>query len=379
MKNVPLQVAKYVFFDALGAMISYFSLFSFRKYLIENQHMTTFMDILDDESFIPGIITTTLFWVLLYWIAGHYKDIYRRSRLKEIFQTFSTNVFGSIIIFFVLILDDWVNTYKDYYQSFFVYLGVLFFFTALFRFILSTRINNKIQSRKIWFNTLLVGSNENALELYRELESQRKSTGNRFIGFVSVYEKLAFLVEKELPLLGSYRDIGKLMESHDIEEVIIAIESSEHSKLEEIINDLEDSHVRVKMIPDTYDIISGQVRLESLGAPLIEIKHELMPTWQLFAKRAYDIVISLIVMILLSPLFIFTGIMVKATSPGPIFFRQKRVGLHGKPFNIIKFRSMYQDAEKNGPQLSSEEDERITPWGKVMRKYRLDELPQFFN
>jgi exopolysaccharide biosynthesis polyprenyl glycosylphosphotransferase len=366
-------------FDALSAMLGYTALYYFRKTVIESRKFGVELDFTFDERYFIGLTITTLFWISLYWITGFYNDIYRRSRLREIIQTFNTALFGSVVIFFALILDDWVNNYKDYYQSFLIYFSVIFAITALFRFIISSRTNHRIQRKEIWFNTLMIGSNEKATALYHEFESQRKSTGNKFVGFVSVFQKIEFLVEKELPLLGVYSDLPKIIEDHQIEEVIIAIESKEHEKLEEVINLLEDSEVKVKMIPDMYDIISGQVRLESLGAPLIEIKHELMPQWQRVVKRVFDVVASAVLLMLLSPLMLFCMIMVKRSSPGPIFYRQKRMGLQGKEFSIIKFRSMRQDAESTGPQLSSEEDDRITKWGKVMRKYRLDELPQFIN
>ena len=378
-KNVRLQVAKYVFFDGLAAIISYTLLYYFRKTVIETNRFGLEPEIIFDNRYLFGLAITTLFWLLIYWITGFYEDIFRRSRLREIAQTFNSALFGSIIVFFALILDDWVATYKDYYQSFFTYFISIFFITAIFRFILSTATNRKIQKRNMWFNTLLVGSNEKAVALFRDLESQKKSTGNRFIGFASAYTNIDFLVEKDLPHLGSYRDLGNIIKRHGIEEVIIAIESQEHSILEDIVNQLEDTSVRVKIIPDMYDIISGQVRMESLGTPLIEIKHEIIAPWQRVAKRVFDIVSSLVLLLLFSPVFIFTVLMTKFSSTGPVFYRQKRIGLHGKEFYIIKFRSMYEDAEASGPQLSSEEDDRITPWGRVMRKYRLDELPQFLN
>ncbi len=378
-KNVRLQVAKYVFFDGLAAIISYTLLYYFRKTVIEANKFGFTAEIIFDNRYLFGMAITTLFWLLIYWITGFYEDIFRRSRLREIAQTFNSTIFGSIIVFFALILDDWVATYRDYYQSFFIYFSGIFFSTAIFRFIISTQTNRKIQSRKLWFNTLLIGSNEKAVSLFREIESQKRSTGNRLVGFASVYHQIDFLVEKDLPHLGSYHELSKIIKEHGIEEVIIAIESQEHGKLEDIINRLEDTSVRVKIIPDMYDIISGQVRMESLGTPLIEIKHELIAPWQRVAKRAFDIATSLLLLILFSPVFIFSVIMTKLSSPGPIFYKQKRIGLHGKEFSIIKFRSMFNDAEKTGPQLSSEEDDRITNWGRVMRKYRLDELPQFLN
>lgn len=377
-KNTRSQVALYLLFDALSALMAYVVLYTFRKEFIEPDVFAV-KSLRFDDRFFYGLIFTTLYWIFLYTVVGSYKDIWRRSRLKEIAQTLSSNVLGSIVIFFMFILDDWVESYKDYYESFGVYLGALFIPTVTFRFILSTRTNRKIQARKIWFNTLLVGSNEKAVKLYQEVQKQRNTTGHHFVGFVSVQEKIEFLVEKDLPLLGNYKELSRIIEEYQIEEVLIAIESREHERLEAIINLLEDHDVKVKSIPDTYDIIVGKVRMESYGIPLIEVKREIMPIWHRIAKRGFDIVASLILLLLASPIMLFTAIMVRQGSRGPIFYKQQRIGLHGHPFHIIKFRSMYQDAEKHGPQLSSDEDDRITPWGRVMRKYRLDELPQFYN
>jgi exopolysaccharide biosynthesis polyprenyl glycosylphosphotransferase len=129
-----------------------------------------------------------------------------------------------------------------------------------------------------------------------------------------------------------------------------------------------------------YDIISGSVRTNNvLGAVMIEIYPELMPDWQRVIKRAIDISLSIFVMILLSPLYLFAALKVKLSSTGSIFYKQERIGLHGKPFYIYKYRSMYADAEKMGPALSSEDDPRITKWGKIMRTWRIDEIPQFYN
>lgn len=129
-----------------------------------------------------------------------------------------------------------------------------------------------------------------------------------------------------------------------------------------------------------YDILSGSVKMSAIfGAPLIVINAEIMPPWQQSVKRLIDIFFSMFVLIVFSPVYLFTALAIKLTSKGPIFYVQERIGHHGKPFNIFKFRSMFIDAEKNGPALSSVNDNRITPFGKFMRKIRLDEIPQFFN
>jgi exopolysaccharide biosynthesis polyprenyl glycosylphosphotransferase len=115
------------------------------------------------------------------------------------------------------------------------------------------------------------------------------------------------------------------------------------------------------------------------GALLIEVNQEIMPQWQITLKRLMDLSASIIALILLSPILIILCILVKTSSKGPIIFKQERIGIDGLPFYIYKFRSMYSDSEKNGPQLSSSSDSRITPIGRFLRKSRLDEVPQFFN
>ena len=167
-----------------------------------------------------------------------------------------------------------------------------------------------------------------------------------------------------------------------LEEIIIAIETSEHNRLREILNILFDfsEKVLVKIIPDMYDILLGTVKMNHVfGAVLIEIRQELMPKWQRVVKRLLDFTVSALVLMILSPLYLYIALRVRLTSKGPIIYSQERLGIHGKPFTIYKFRSMYVDAEKMGPQLSKDNDPRCTPWGAVMRKWRLDELPNFWN
>jgi exopolysaccharide biosynthesis polyprenyl glycosylphosphotransferase len=378
MKNQLLQKLKYLFWDLVAACSAYTILYVYRKVKIESDKFGE-VSLDFSENYYLGLLLIGLFWLSIYSITGFYRDIYRRSRLKEFIYTFNSSLLGSIVILFLLILDDFVSDYTDYYSAYFVYFAAHFLTTVFFRILLSTRTSMRIKKGSIRFNTLIVGSNEKAAGLISELEDLNYYNGTHIVGFASVKNNIEFLLNKNLKHLGSYLNIAKMIEEHQIEEVIIAIESSEHEKLEEIINLLEEFDVLVRMIPDTYDIISGKVKLESLSAPLVEIKHELMPPWQKFTKRLFDIVASLLLLSIVSPIFLFSMLMVRLSSSGPIFFRQSRLGLHGKEFLMIKFRSMVKDAEKDGPQLSSENDSRITKWGRVMRKYRLDELPQFIN
>jgi exopolysaccharide biosynthesis polyprenyl glycosylphosphotransferase len=205
--------------------------------------------------------------------------------------------------------------------------------------------------------------------------------GYAFTGYVEVNGSQESELTNYMPNLGKLPQLNSIIEERNIDEVIIAIETSEHHLLNKIIDTLaEKGNIVIKIVPDMYDILSGSVKMSNvLGAVLIEIYPDLMPRWQRFIKRGIDIAVSIIAILILWPLFLFIAIKVKLSSKGPIIYKQQRVGINNKPFTIYKFRSMFLDAEQSGPALSSENDERITPWGKIMRKWRFDELPQLFN
>ncbi len=174
----------------------------------------------------------------------------------------------------------------------------------------------------------------------------------------------------------------EIIRQKGIEEVIVAVETSEHNRVREILNLLYDlgDEVLVKIIPDMYDILLGIVKMNHVyGAVLLEVRQGLMPRWQRLIKRGLDVLVSIVLLLVLSPLYLYITIRVRLSSPGPVFYRQERIGQYGRPFFILKFRSMMVGAEKEGPQLSSEDDPRVTSWGRIMRKWRLDELPQFWN
>ncbi|HNR48751.1 MAG TPA: sugar transferase [Bacteroidia bacterium] len=378
--NKKLQVIKYLIADFFSAIIAWTLFFMYRKIWIEPGDLTFSQEFFKDSKYVLGISILPFCWIIFYTFLGTYNNIYRKSRLRDLAQTALASIIGVTIIFFALLLDDVIVSYKSYYQTYLTLLGLHFGITVFFRLIITTITGNKIKKRKIGFNTLLVGSSVNALKIFSELESQSISQGNKFVGYIHVDENNGKYLNGKLPHLGGIDDITSAIAKYDVEEVIIAIESSEHENIGYIINGLESTNAIVKIIPDMYDILSGSVKMNSIfGAALIEIYPQLMPVWQQYAKRIIDIIASLCFIICFSPVYLLTALMVKLTSKGPIIFKQERIGLHGNPFYIYKFRSMYVGAEKSGPQLSSKDDSRITPLGKFMRKIRLDETPQFVN
>ncbi len=377
--NKTLQVVKYVIADLLAATIAWGIFYFYRKAQIESV-LFGYVPFQPDDNFFIGITILPILWVTVYALMGTYNDIYRKSRLKELGQTFIISLIGCLLVFFILLLDDTIISYKSYYSSCVTLFLLQFGITFTARFIITTFTSRKIKGRKIGFNTIIIGSSQKAVGLFNELESEVLSQGYKFKGFVHVDNTNGKYFKEQLPHLGGIEDVGKIIDDNKIEEVLIAIESSEHDFIGRIINDLEDKDIIIKIMPDMYDILSGSVKMTSIfGSPLIIINPSLMPIWQQSLKRIIDIVVSLFFLVLLSPLYFITASIVKYTTKGPIFFAQERMGLHGNPFIIYKFRSMYIDAEKGGPMLSSSSDSRITKFGKFMRKIRLDEIPQFYN
>ncbi len=378
--NINKHRAIYIIFDILAAAGSWTLFFIFRKLVIEPETFGDKVPLNFDKQFMLGVIIIPVFWLIVHVLSGYYRDIYRKSRLKELTTTFLSSLIGVSILFFAIILDDYVADYKSYYQMFLVLLGLHFFMTYAPRVFVTTMTNHRIRDHKLQFNAIMVGSTERAVKLYEEITYQKPYSGLNILGFIPIRKKTHYQLQDHLPALGTLEEIDNIIQNNKVEEAIIAIESSDHELIQKLINKLQGTKLTIKVIPDMYDILIGKVRMTHiLGTPLIQIRKHIMPVWQAHLKRLMDISVSLLALIILLPLFIVLAIGVKFSSPGPVFYSHKRIGRFGKPFSIYKFRSMIKDAEKHGPSLSSDVDTRVTKFGRFMRKTRMDELPQFFN
>tara|TARA_Y100000813_G_scaffold46183_1_gene31807 strand:- start:230 stop:1627 length:1398 start_codon:yes stop_codon:yes gene_type:complete len=364
----------FLFFDWLSAASAWFCFNFFRKTYIENYHFEL------NYKLIYSTIIISVLWVLLYAALGQYKNAYKKYRIKEVTQTISQSLLGIILIFFGLLLDDQINSYQDYYNLVLAIIILHTTLTFLPRIIITSNLVSKIHKGKIGFNTLIIGSRNKAKETLLEIRGLKKSSGYFFKGYISTNGGPDMMTTTGLEKLGDYSDLKQVINSHQIEEVIIATEPKEHEKTNSIINDLADLNVKIKVIADMYSILTGSVKMSSIfGALLIAVNPEILSPWEKITKRIVDVILSTIAIMLLSPIFILLSLIIKSGTKGPIIFKQERIGINGKPFMIYKFRSMFNEAEKDGPQLSSQHDPRITPIGKFMRKTRLDETPQFFN
>lgn len=378
---------RYIFFDLLSAMVAWVVLFVYRKIGFEDLDFSDINAILSDPNFWWGAFLIPIGWICLYATQGSYKNVLRKSRLIEAQNTLIGTLIGVVVIFFAFLLDDNVANHRNYYASVLILFVVHLSLTYACRVIQTSHIVRSVHKRHIGFPTILIGSHNKAYQTYLDLENQEKYTGNTFVGFVSLDGSPEHPANSEnrlmsiMPCLGSIENIKNLIELHHIEEVIIALEDNEQDQIQKILHTLDGcGEVIIKITPDARDIILGMVRVDNIfHSPLITINTRLMAEWQYSVKRMSDIVLSLLALIVLSPVYIITAILVKCTSPGPIFYAQERIGYMGKPFKMHKFRSMYVDAESLGPALAYTNDPRITPFGRFMRKVRLDEIPQFYN
>ncbi|MGY2132483.1 sugar transferase [Hymenobacter sp. HD11105] len=376
-----IQKLKLIGADFGAALLAWICFFLLRKYLLSeiNEGYRFTESVL--FSLTGSALVIASFWLVLYALIGEYRDIFRKSRLAEIIRLARVSVIGALVIFFAFLLDDeGVNSYQLYYKTISAYFLLHFFITAVLRTWAVSSVQKLVRGGVISFNTLLVGSNSLAHDTYHELARTSRHLGLKLVGFTPVGDTVDSALADALPRRGSYQRLPALIRALHIEQIVIAIEPSEHRMIQELLALLEGTPARVSVLPDLYQMLLGSVKVNHLfGTPLIEIKQDLLPLWQEVLKRVIDVVGSGLFLLLAWPVYAVTAVMVKLSSPGPVFYSQERIGRQGVPFRIYKFRSMYIDAEECGPALSSDHDPRITPWGRFMRKVRLDELPQFWN
>jgi polysaccharide biosynthesis protein PslA len=374
-----IHIAWYVASDCLTSFLAWVIFYCFRRWLLDVPFGLTAM--FADRNFWLGAMLAPLMWMVIYLLLGSYSNtLYRKSRLNEFTVSFISSLAGSLIIFFAVVLDDAIGNYNYYYKAFFGLFWIQLVCSFIGRTVLLSAAKRQLLNRQVKIPTLIIGHQQQAQKIYKELEKNFDSLGYEVIGFLSANAAIKNGLSKYLPHLGTIDQLEMVIESNQVEQVIIALEKNESQWMEGIVSRLSEKDVAIKLVPNIIDILSGSVQTTNvLGASLIEINTALLPGWQQNVKRLIDVLVAVAGLLLLSPLLVYIIIRTLLSSKGKLIYAQERLGFKGKPFLIYKFRSMYDNAEDSGPQLSSDFDSRITPWGKVMRKWRLDELPQLWN
>jgi len=363
----------YILGDILGAAITWLSFYYLRTIIYQYPFTIP-------PGFYLGAFLYITGWISLHFLSGAYAMVYYKSGITEILRTFIVSCIGCLALLFFFILKNPQENNTYYYKEFFSLLVPVFFVTIGMRLWLLQVALAQLQKKKVYFNVLLIGSGKHAHQFYSSFINSIEPTGYNINSFLNINGKSETAFPPAIQQYNSLQDIDHIIAENNIEEVIITVEKNDRTLLTKILQQLSDKDVNIKITPDAVDIITGAVQSNNvMGVPLIDVHSGLLPNWQKNIKRFIDIIVTVVGIVLLFPLLVYVAIRTKWSSPGSIFFFQERIGYKGKPFTIYKFRSMVQDAEKNGPRLSSDDDTRITRWGRLMRKWRLDELPQLVN
>ncbi|WP_165156203.1 sugar transferase [Parabacteroides sp. ZJ-118] len=356
-----VQAGKYIVSDFIASSVVWllFNLIRYEKVAVYEGFDTVGVFLLHILS-LKGQLLIPFFWFVLYWFSGYYNKPFGKSRLTELFSTLGSVSIGVVILFFALVLNDLPRSYQVYYDMFFSLWGLQFVLTYAPRLLITQAGLRKIKRGEWALNVLMIGAGKRAACIASDLHG----LGYNIVGFVS---------ESHLESLPA------IVEEKKVDELVVALETADNSRLMDILYTLYCYKRPIKILADKSGSLS-RVKIKTIkGVPLVDVTDNNFLPIEQNVKLFMDKTLSLFFLVLLSPLFLYIAWRVKRDSPGPVFFSQERIGYMGEPFMIYKFRTMYTNAEEEGPLLSSEDDRRITPFGRVMRKYRLDELPQFWN
>jgi exopolysaccharide biosynthesis polyprenyl glycosylphosphotransferase len=373
------RVIFYAIFDVVAALLVWLLFYFYRR--ITND-MVLFGDKIEyffvpDYSLLPSAISFPIVALFIHYLTGFYNEKVRRSRIVELFSTLIGTFFISTILYFGLLVDDIVVSYTFYYRSFLILWGLFFVVTYLFRIVQTSIALSKLRKGLIPNNVLIIGTGDTAKKVTEIIAKDSYRTGQKIVGYIAVRDRI---VVDESMVLGRLDILENEVKTRKANEVIIAVDNMDNDMIFAIANRLIVCGVEVKFAPRLFEVVTGHVSFTNVTSePLVDITSSRMPAWQQSVKRVFDVGVSFVCMIILLPVYAYVAVRVKLGSKGPIFYKQERIGYEGRPFMIYKFRTMYTDAERMGPQLSQVNDPRITPFGYVMRKYRLDELPQFWN
>lgn len=375
------QRTKCVIADVSASVLSIllFNIFRY-EWFIDNIGSWSLMQFLTSHTILTGWILFPLMMLLIYYLSGAYYNVMTRSRLDELVNTVISTAIGSLIIYFVILIDDIVDDKATTYEM----IGSLWLTMTVFvgseRMYLSSKLIQRVRNCRSGYNTLIVGVTQSAINMVGKINNSPKTSGFNIIGYVNPASDASACTDIGLPVY-PIAEIEKVMQAHNVVKLIVMPHRDGLHATMRLINDLFPLGKSIFISPVLMHVISGKSSFGNVsGEPLIDVAQPDISPSTAACKRAADIVVSALALMLLSPLYLAIATAIKIKSPGGrILYFQERVGYRKKHFNIIKFRTMRPDAEENGPALSSTDDPRITPVGRFLRKYRLDELPQFWN
>jgi exopolysaccharide biosynthesis polyprenyl glycosylphosphotransferase len=374
------QLIKYIVADVLSSALAWFVFNIIRYYLLAQHTFNTLGDFILFDYVIYGQLIIPVGWLILYYYSGYYNKTLGKSRLSEFFITFQTVFIGVVIIFFSLLLKTLPPSFRIYYEQFSYLFILTFVFTYIARLCITQQSSRKIKKRQWTINALILGTGKRAVQTKKILDESTGSMGYTVLGYINTESINPNLNNFRAPALGNLEELDVLIKETGAEELIVAIDGNNNNHLLHLLYSLYQYKLPIKL-PLSYEyLLNRGMKIKTVtGVPLLDVTDNNFSEGEKNIKFSIDKVVSSFILLLLSPLYLYLMIRIRLDSKGPVFLKQERIGYRGKPFTIYKFRTMKVDAEKEGPLLSSANDSRVTPFGRFMRKYRLDELPQFWN
>ncbi|MDE7346245.1 MAG: sugar transferase [Muribaculaceae bacterium] len=377
MASVKMERTKLVLTDWITANIS-FILFNLLRYLdssfIDYSPEAVFEYLLQPKLCLEQAVFPLLL-IALYWLSGFYNNPFGKSRFNELMNTAVISVISTIILHLVLLTNDQMNDITSNLLQIALIFIIFFSLTFIGRLIV---INNQIRhfkNREWMYKAVIIGNSSKAHSLASKLNESKAVISQSIEGY--------FHIPGEKDFSSDAMDLDNLEDfcrEREIDQIILSPENTNEENILNLVYRLFPIGKPIKLSPDTINFMTSSITLKDIyGFPLVDLTHSSMTDSEKNIKRSFDVIISIIMLVILSPVFLILSIWIKLESKGKVFYRQERIGLKERPFQIIKFRTMRDDAEANGPQLSCDNDPRVTKSGRIMRKYRLDELPQFWN
>jgi Undecaprenyl-phosphate glucose phosphotransferase len=340
-------------------------------------------------------VISTLILITSFFTQRMYQRRRPISHFDEFFKIIAFTSFTTLLTVAVLEL----SIRPDYHRWLLLYATVITILLLMLLRTVHAQIQWQAQARGVGDDrVLIIGAGEIGQMIYRKV-MQSPKLGYQVMGFIDHEKSVRSSVPDarvtdakgtdakgadnqlvDAPVLGTMFDIPRIIDKYVIDEVIIGLPESSHQELVNIISLCEREKVGVRVFPDVFQIMASEVGIGDLGGlPLLTIRDVALQGWKLTLKRGMDVIFSTIGLVLLSPLLLITAILIKLDSAGPVFYTQERMGLDARPFKILKFRSMRQDAEVQGPGWTVEDDPRRTKLGTLLRQFSIDELPQLVN
>jgi FlaA1/EpsC-like NDP-sugar epimerase len=340
------QLVKYLIADYLSVSIAWF-LFNIARYylVVRGQSFNDFHDFILFDNVVRGQIIIPFAWLALFYYSGYYNRPLEKSRLSEFFNTFFSVFTGTFVIFFVVILKTLPDSFHTYYELFSYLFCITFVFTYGTRFFITGQASAKIKRREWTIKALILGNGEKARQTGQALEKPSDALGYTILGYINADTISPNTSPVEIPALGTMENLEQIIRETGAEELVVAIETDENTPILNLLYSLYEYKLPIKLPVSYSRLLTGGMKVKTIaGFPLVDVTANNFPEAGKNIKFSLDKLISVLVLILFSPLYLFLMIRVKCDSGGPVFLKQERIGYRGKPFLIYKFRTMRNDA-----------------------------------